>query len=43
MLIIKNIKLEIIVIVQVKYKGDAHSICNLRYKIPKGIPIVFHN
>ena len=43
MLIIKNIKLEIIVIVQVKYKGAAHSICNLRYKIPKGIPIVFHN
>ena len=21
----------------------AHNICNLRYKIPKEIPIVFHN
>ena len=26
-----------------KYRGAAHSICNLRYKIPKEIPIVFHN
>ena len=26
-----------------KYRGAAHSICNLRYKIPKVIPIVFHN
>ena len=26
-----------------KYRGAAHNICNLRYKIPKGIPIVFHN
>ena len=26
-----------------KYRGGAHSICNLRYKIPKEIPIVFHN
>ena len=25
------------------YRGAAHSICNLRYKIPKEIPIVFHN
>ena len=26
-----------------KYRGSAHNICNLRYKIPKEIPIVFHN
>ena len=26
-----------------KYRGEAHSICNLRYKIPKEIPVVFHN
>ena len=26
-----------------KYRGAAHSICNLRYKIKKEIPVVFHN
>ena len=26
-----------------KYRDAAHIICNLRYKIPKEIPIVFHN
>ena len=26
-----------------QYRGAAHNICNLRYKIPKEIPIVFHN
>ena len=26
-----------------KFKGAAHNICNLRYKVPKKIPIVFHN
>ena len=26
-----------------KYRGKAHNICNLRYKIPKEIPVVFHN
>ena len=26
-----------------KYRGDAHNMCNLRYKVPKEIPIVFHN
>ena len=25
------------------HKGAAHNICNLRYRIPKEIPIVFHN
>ena len=26
-----------------KYRGAAHHICNLRYKVPKEILIVFHN
>ena len=26
-----------------KYRGAAHKICNLRYKVPKEIPIMFHN
>ena len=26
-----------------KYRGTAHNICNLKYKIPKEIPVVFHN
>ena len=26
-----------------KYRGAAHNIRNLRYKVPKEIPIVFHN
>ena len=26
-----------------KYRGAAHNICNLRYKAPKEIPVVFHN
>ena len=26
-----------------KYRGAAHNICNLRYRIPKEIKIVFHN
>ena len=26
-----------------KYRGATHIICNLRYKIPKEIPVVFHN
>ena len=26
-----------------KFRGATHSICNLRYKIPKEIPILFHN
>ena len=25
------------------YRGAAHNICNLRYKIPKDIPVLFHN
>ena len=27
----------------VKYRGAAHSICNLKYSVPKKDPIVFHN
>ena len=26
-----------------KYRGASHSICNLRNKIPKEIPVMFHN
>ena len=26
-----------------KYMGAAHYTCNLRYKIPKNIPVIFHN
>ena len=26
-----------------KYRGAAHNICNLRYKIPQETPVVFHN
>ena len=26
-----------------KYRGAAHNICNLRYKIPKDFSVVFHN
>ena len=26
-----------------KFRGAAHNICNLRYKIPKRIHVVFHN
>ena len=26
-----------------KYRSAAHDICNLRYKTPKEIPVVFHN
>ena len=25
-----------------KYRGAAHNICNLRYKVPKEIPAVYH-
>ena len=26
-----------------KYKGAAHNTCKLRYKIPKNIPVIYHN
>ena len=26
-----------------EYRGAAHSTCNLKYSVPKRIPIVFHN
>ena len=26
-----------------EYRGDAHSICNLKYSAPKQIPIAFHD
>ena len=45
MIIIKNIiKLEIRDCHYTeKYRGAAHDISNLRYKIPKEIPVEFHN
>ena len=26
-----------------KYRGAAHSICNLRFNVPNEIPVVLHN
>ena len=26
-----------------KFRGAAHSICNLKYKVPKEIPVKIHN
>ena len=26
-----------------KFRGAAHSICNLKHKVPKKIPVIFHN
>ena len=26
-----------------EYRGAVHTICNLKYSVPKEIPIVFHN
>ena len=26
-----------------KFKGAAHEACNLKYKVPKFFPVVFHN
>ena len=26
-----------------KFRGAAHSICNLKHKLPKEIPVSFHN
>ena len=26
-----------------KFRGPAHSICNLRYKVQKEIPVIIHN
>ena len=40
---IKNIvKIDVIVIIQEEI-GAMHSICNLKYSLPKKNPIVFHN
>ena len=36
-------KLEIIVINTGKFRGAAHSICNLNYKVPQEIPVKIHN
>ena len=26
-----------------RFRGAAHSICNLRYNVPKKIPVIIHN
>ena len=26
-----------------RYRGAAHNICNLRYKVPREVPVIFHN
>ena len=26
-----------------KFRGAAHEICNLKYKVPKFFPVIFHN
>ena len=26
-----------------KFRGAPHEVCNLKYKVPKFIPVVFHN
>ena len=26
-----------------KFRGSTHSNCNLQYKVPKKVPVVFHN
>ena len=26
-----------------KYRGAAHNICKLKFKVPNEIPVVFHN
>ena len=41
--VIKNYKVKYNCHFTGKYRGAAHNICNLRYKIPKEIPVVFHN
>ena len=39
----KIFKLEIIVVIQGEYRGAAHNICNLKFSVPKNIPIAFYN
>ena len=43
MLKIRNIVKLRTVVYTGEYRGDAHSICNLNYSVPKKIAIVFHN
>ena len=26
-----------------EYRGTVHSMCNLKYSVPKEIPVLFHN
>ena len=43
MLKIKNIVKSGTIVITGEYRSAAHSICNLKYSVPKEIPIVFHN
>ena len=36
-------QLEIIALIQINIEGSSHSIYNLKYSVPKEIPIVFYN
>ena len=41
---IKNVvKLGIIVIIAEEYRGYAHTIWKLRYRVSRNIPLLFHN
>ena len=42
MMVIKSIIRSEIIVITGKYRGAAHDICNLRYKTPKELPVVFH-
>ena len=43
--VMKNsVKIKCVIIVFVcKLRGAAHEVCNLKYKVPKLFPVVFHN
>ena len=36
-------QLEIIALIQINIEGSSHSVYNLKYSVPKEIPIVFYN
>ena len=40
---IKNCKVRVYWHYTGEYRGTAHSICNLKFSVPKEIPRVFHN
>ena len=38
-----KIKCVIIAICLASFRGAAHEVCNMKYKVPKFFPVVFHN